>query len=234
MATSGTTIFTMTRDEIAAAALRSLGAFGPQDTIPATDLTTAAEALNILVKAMSITELPLWCVDDIAVPLVVGIGTYDLSAATGTTLPLRVLDAYIRNAAGMDRTLQIISRYDYDTLGYKNAPGAPTQLYYDPQLGSGKVTVYAVPAYAGETLHVVLQRQIQDFNLSTDNPDFPQEALRMLKWGLMDELALEYRTPRNERLEINQRALSYRQQFEASLQEQASVVFVPTTRQTAR
>jgi len=230
MATSGTYGFTMTRDDIIGAALRLTGAFGDQDVIPASDITNCAQALNILAKELATEGLPLWCVQDIAVPTVAGQAAYNLSTASGTTLPLRILDVYIRDSTGNDTQLTITSRYDYDTLGQKATQSVPNQCYYDPQLGAGSLVVYDVPADATRILHVVIQRQIQDFNLATDNPDFPQEAFRLLKWCLADEIALEYQAPPDVRQEIGIRAGMYRKNFFAFEQEQASVFFTPSER----
>lgn len=230
MATSGTYSFTMTRDDIIGAALRLTGAFGDQDVIPATDISNCAMALNILAKELAINGLPLWCVQDIQVPMVAGQKSYNLSAASGTTLPLRILDAYIRDSTGNDTTLQITSRYDYDTLGQKGSQGVPNQVYYDPQLGAGSLVFYNVPADNSRTVHVVIQRQVQDFNLATDNPDFPQEAFRLLKWCLADEIALEYQATADVRKEINARATIYKEKFFDSQQEQASIYFTPSER----
>jgi hypothetical protein len=187
-------------------------------------------ALNLLVKDLARNELPLWCVVDVSVPLLTGVAAYDLSAASGTTLPLRVLDCYIRDAVGNDTQLTVSSRYDYDRLGNKSQPGVPNQVYYDPQLGAGMLYVYNVPADDTHTLHVVIQRQLQDFNLATDTPDFPQEAFRLLKWCLADEVALEYQTPAGMRQEIAARASHLRENYAASLQEQVSVRFTPGMR----
>jgi hypothetical protein len=230
MATSGTYGFTMTRDDIIAGALRLVGAYDPSESIPQEDITTCAVALNLLVKDLARNELPLWCVVDVSVPLLTGVAAYDLSAASGTTLPLRVLDCYIRDAVGNDTQLTVSSRYDYDRLGNKSQPGVPNQVYYDPQLGAGMLYVYNVPADDTHTLHVVIQRQLQDFNLATDTPDFPQEAFRLLKWCLADEVALEYQTPAGMRQEIAARASHLRENYAASLQEQVSVRFTPGMR----
>lgn len=230
MATSGTYSFTMTRDDIIGAALRLCGAFGQGDTIPAGDITNCAQALNILAKELALNGLPLWCVQDIPFPTVAGQAAYNLSAISGITLPLRILDAYIRDSAGNDTSLQITSRYDYDTLGQKAQQSVANQLWYDPQLGQGIVTLYDVPADNTYTIHVIIQRQIMDFNLATDNPDFPQEAFRLLKWCLADEIALDYQTPSDIRKEINGRAIGYREKFFDSQQEQTSVYFTPSER----
>ena len=230
MATSGTYGFSVSRDDLIGAALRLTGAFGDGDTIPASDVSNCAQALNILAKELATDGLPLWCVQDIAVPMVEGQLNYDLSAASGTTLPLRILDAYLRTATGNDVKLTSISRYDYDTLGQKSSQGTPNQYFYDPQLGAGMLYLYNVPQDPTTTVHVVLQRQIQDFNLATDTPDFPQEAFRLLKWCLADEIALEYQAPGDVRGEIALKSKLYREKFFGSQQEQTSVFFTPSER----
>jgi hypothetical protein len=230
MATSGTTSFSISRDDLILSALRLTGRFSVGDTVPATDITFAAQALNMLVKAMAMKMLPLWCVLDVAVPLVAGQASYNLSTATASTRPLRVLDAYWRSTSGNDVQLYPLSRYDYDLLGQKASPGAPNQYWYDPKLGAGIITLYNVPADATATLHVVVQKQIQDFNLAVDTPDFPQEAYQMLKWSLADEIALEYSTPSPVRAEIAVKAKAYREEFFDSTQEQVSVTLTPSGR----
>lgn len=230
MTTSGTYTFTMSRDDIIGAALRLTGAFGDQDVIPATDITNCAQALNILTKSMVLHGLPLWCVETLVIPTVAGQSEYDLSAAAGMPLPPRILDIFIRDESGNDTTLTITSRYDYNLLGQKASQGVPNQVYYDPQLGKGVITLYDVPQDATHTLYVVIQRQLQDFNLSTDNPDFPQEAFRLLKWALADEIALEYQAPTEIRQEIAMRAKVYRDDFFGFEQEQASIFFTPSER----
>lgn len=232
MATSGTTIFTMTRDEIIQASLRLTTRFSADDAVPPGDMANCAQALNLLVKTMVKKFLPLWCVQDVIIPMVTGQKEYNLSTASGTTLPLRVLDCFMRNAQGADRAIQVVSRYDQNNLGLKSSPGEPNQVFYDPQLTGGILTLYAVPTHSTDSLHVIIQRQVQDFNLATDNPDFPQEALQMLKWGLADEIALEYSTPRDVRLEIMSKAKQYREDFADEAMEQVSVSFAPSARRT--
>ena len=230
MASSGTYSFAMSRDDVINAALRLTTRFGSGDPIPAEDITNCAQALNILCKEMVTDGLPLWCVQDVQIPMVVGQAAYNLSAAAGMSLPVRILDAFIRDSAGKDVSLAIESRYDYNTLGSKTSQGVPNQGYYDPQLGAGSLVLYNVPSDATHTVHVIIQRQLQDFNLASDNPDFPQEAYRLLKWCLADEVALEYSTPSEVRREISTKALAYRTKFFDFEQEQVSVQFTPSQR----
>jgi hypothetical protein len=188
------------------------------------------QALNIIVKAMVKNQKPLWCIQRVAVPLAVGSATYNLSTITGMTRPLRVLFAFIRNATGNDTTVEIEARDDYNTLGQKTATGVPNQVYYDPQLAASTLTVYNVPSDATHTLYLDIQRQIQDFNLTTDNPDFPQEAFHMLKWVLADEIALEYLTPADMRAEITRKASAAYTGFFEDEREETSTKFTPSER----
>ena len=229
MAYSGTYAFAMTRDDLIGGALRLCQAYGDQDVIPANDITNCAQALNIIMKEMALEGMPLWCIKDITIPLVANQATYNVSTASGTTLPLRILDAYLRNnATNSDIVITLESRYDYNQLGLKNSTGVPNQGFYDPQLGGGIITLYNVPADNNSTLHLVIQRQLQDINIATENPDFPQEAFRMLKWCLADEIGLEYNTPKDVRMEVNQKAIALKTKFFDAQQEQVSVRFTPT------
>lgn len=232
MTTSGTYNFLMSRDDLIGAALRCTTRFGATDVIPSQDIAYCAQALQILCKALAIDGLPLWCVVQLSVPFVIGQAAYNLSTASGNVLPLRVLDCFWRSSTGNDVQLTPLSRFDYDTLGQKQSAGAPNQYWYDPQLTGGLLTVYNVPQESTSTLQVVIQRQIQDVNLATDNVDFPQEAYLMLKWLLAKEIMLEYSTPKDVREEIRLNAVEAHRTFFGSpaTQEQASITFAPNAR----
>lgn len=232
MPSSGTYNFQMTRDDLIAASLRLTGRFGAGVAIPAEDITNCAQALNILCKELVTEGLPLWCVQNLAIPLIAGQASYNLSTLTGQTLPQRILDGYLTLlVSNSDIQFAPKSRYDYDNLGLKTQQGVPNQCFYDPQLGAGALIMYPVPdATSTYVYHAIIQRQIQDFNLATDNPDFPQEAFRLLKWCLADEVGLEYQTPEGVRREINQKAVSLKEKFFSYQQEQASIQFTPSER----
>lgn len=220
----------MSANDIVNAALRQTGRFGAGQTIPTEDQANVLQALNIIVKAMVKNQLPLWCVQRVSVPLTQSTATFNLSALSGTTRPLRCTDVYIRDAAGNDTSMVVVAREDYNNLGQKSATGTPNQAYFDPQLGAATLTVYNVPSDGTHTLLVDIQRQIQDFNLLTDNPDFPQEAYHMLKWCLADEIAIEYLTPADLRADIKGKAGAAYEGFFADERENVSSFFTPSER----
>lgn len=235
---TGTYNFRMTAGAIVNAVLRKTGAFDSTDTIPPGDTANVMEALNNVCKDLAIDGGPLWCMQDVTIPQVVGQNQYNLSTIMGMPLPPRLLFAYLRNLNSgdptgySDVTLSIIARTEYDSLGGKFSPGVPNQLWYDPQLTGGIITLYNVPNDTNHEVHVLVQRQIQDVNVSTDNPDFPQEAARMLIWCTLDEVSLEYRMPADERREANAKALAFKERFFDGpwVQEQASITFTPSER----
>lgn len=236
---ANTYTFSMNAQAIAASAIRKTGAYEEDDQIPPEKLASALEALNVISKDLAIEGGPLWCIQDVSFMCQPGVASYNLSTIMGMPLPPRILDAYIRTLnpipgglPGNDVSLIITSRYDYDTLGQKFSPGVPNQVWYDPQLTGGLLTLYNVPNDNIHEIHVVAQRQIADVPTLTSNLDFPQEAARMLIWQLLDEISLEYALPSNERKEINAKAVQFKNRFFDApwTQEQASVYFTPTQR----
>ena len=229
---SGTYLFQMSAQQLITAALNKTGAFDEYETIPPTDLSNVLFILETLVKEMALDGMPLWCIQDIAFPTVVGQATYNLSTITGSTLPLRILDQYIVDSQGNSVSLVMTSRYDWDTLGQKFQPGIPNQIWYNPQLNAGTITLYDVPSDNQHTIHVITQLQMQDVGALTNNLAFPQEAFRMLLWCLTDEIAIDYRMDPVERKEVSAKASVLRKKFFDSPlgQEQASIYFTPTER----
>ena len=62
MATSGSTDYSQTRDDIIKRALRLIGVLAQGETPTADQVTEAAAALNGLVKAWQADGMPLWAI----------------------------------------------------------------------------------------------------------------------------------------------------------------------------
>lgn len=194
MSYSGTTTFMMTRDDMIAAALRGLEVYGAGESPTATDITNCTQAMNILLKAWGGQGMNLWTNVDKELPLVAGQAAYSIGPSGADlvcNLPLRITDAYLRTA-GVDTKVQIMSRYDYDTVANKTAQGLVSQVFYDPQIPNGKLYLAAAPNSSATVLHFVSQEAIQDVGSASDNPYIPQEWYQLLKWSLMDEVSIEY------------------------------------------
>jgi len=151
----------------------------------------------------------------------------------GGDRPLKFRDAWIRDdATGQDTPQLQVARQDYNQFGYKAQTGVPNQYWYDPQLDTGIVTVYPVPTALGRTFHGIVQMPIQDMVTATDNFDLPQEWLQAIKWGLADELSLEYGCPADVRGEVAAKAAKFVDDCFGYSLEESSVYFTvdPTGR----
>ena len=129
------------------------------------------------------------------------------------TRPLRIMhDAFLRyTTGGNDTPITQIDRVSYQRLGLKSSASQPNQYYYDPQLDDGLLSVYPVASSAtAYTLRFSHQRPLQDVNLATENVDFPQECLLPLKWGVIDEIGLEYGMSENMMTRASAKAEMYR------------------------
>lgn len=162
-----------------------------------------------------------------------GSGATFTAVIVGKTMsrPLRVIEGtFIRNSNGYDTPLMLISRQEYDILGSKTTSGIPNQFYYDNQIPNGVLTVYNVAADSTATIYAQTQRQFYDMVSSGDNFDFPSEWFQALKWGLTEELMLEYRVPREVFPYVIQKAAEVLDESFSFSQEEASVFFSPDPR----
>ena len=227
-----TTNYSQSRDSVINGALRVLGVIGAGDSPTPQDYQNCSEALNLYIKQLQTKGMPLWLVEDLPVPMVAGQYTYTLGP-TGDVVcdrPLRVVMAFIRSPQGNDTTLQVISRQEYMQQGYKPSSGTPNQVYYDPQLGNGVLYVFNNPNAAGWTIHLQVQQPISDILTPNAIPQFPSEWFNTLKFGLADQLALEYGVPAQVRAELAQRAAKYEEVMTDWSQEEASTSFSPDFR----
>jgi len=217
MATSGSTSYNITRDGIIKGALRLIGAIA-QGELPTTDQTTeAAEALNLMVKAWEADGMPLWGIEEYDMTLVSGQREYTIGSGQTVNIPkpLKVLQVWNTNIAGeIDTPMRILTKQEYNILGNKTSQGIPIQAYYDPQREYGVLSLFPVPdsnAASGYHVSFVYQRPFEDFVNATDNPDFPQEWLEALKYGLAVRLAPEYGLPIEQRQLLNKEAQEVKQ-----------------------
>ena len=113
MATSGTTTFTVTRDQIIEAALRSLAVLEEGATPGPNALENASFSLNLILKKWQSEGIKIWTIKEYTLPLVPNqtsytIGpsaTYNLNAAK----PLRLIQAYLRDLSNNTSSVGKIS-----------------------------------------------------------------------------------------------------------------------------
>ena len=212
--------------------MRVLGVVGAGDNPTPADYQNCAEALNLYIKQLQTKGLPLWKVEDLQVPMVAGQTTYTLGPTGNvvTDRPLRVVMAFIRSSTNNDTVLQVISRQEYMQQSYKPSQGVPNQCYYDPQLTNGVLYVYNTPFDSTYTIHLQVQLPISDITSPNSVPEFPNEWYNLLKFGLADQVAMEYGVSAGIRQELAMRAAKMLDEMIDWSQEEASTMFMPETR----
>ena len=217
MTTSST--YSITRDQVIVAALRKLQVVELGATPDSATINNAAQALNVMIKAWMTQGIKLWTVQQYTLPLVAGQTSYTIGSSgmnVTANKPLKVIQAWMRNTAvspNIDTPMQVISKQEYNILGSKFSQGMVSTVFYDPSTTFGTLYTYLTPDAATATnydLYLVGQRPIYDIINSTDIPDFPNEWMQALVWGLADELSIEYGCPVSQRQEITAKAERYK------------------------
>jgi len=198
MTTSNSSNFSVSRDDIIKRALRLIGAVAQGETPTRDQVTEGAVALNGLVKAWQADGMPLWAIKTYGMSMTAGTNSYNVG--TGLTVnvdkPLKVMQAWLHdNTSNVDIPMRIITAQEYFMLGNKTTAGSPIQLYYEPLRDSGVMHIFPTPTsydQTNKTLYFLYQRPFEDFDASTDTPDFPQEWYDAITYGLATRLAPEY------------------------------------------
>lgn len=141
-----------------------------------------------------------------ALPFDVNIDSVVYSYTDVANRPMLILEAYLHQFGGTDIPVDLISRVDYYELTNKTAEGFINQIYYDPQIGAGNLFVWPLTTNEQDYLILLTQRTLEDFDNSSDNPDYPQEWYMPLAWNLARALGPKYGTPQMDYSRIMQQA----------------------------
>ena len=241
MATSGSANWVMTRNEIITMAYQHMGIIGDGEVPTAEQYTKGAMFLNAIVKEWQSDGMPLWKITTFSFTPTASDGTYtigsggDISRAAGP--PLKMLQAWYRNTStNVDTPLQLITKADYNRLSPKTQEGTPNSLWYDPPGNQGAAqplgNLYVWPEptaafVAAHTIFLVGQFMFEDFDASSDNPDFPSNWNHALSWGLAESMSLGEGVPSGKVSQIEKKALRYKQQALNNGPEEGSLYLQP-------
>ena len=187
---------------------------------------------------MATDGMPLWAIKNISITLVASTVNYDLSTIGFTHVPLKIIKAFRRHNDGTtvtDTPLEILTRDEYYNLGNKPVFGAPTSIYYDPAITTDTAYVRVYPApdttvASTDTIFVFYQAHFEDFDVGTDEPDFPMEWYNTIKWKLAHELGFEYGVPGPRLDRIGTKADQEHEKVLGIGMEEGSVYFYPDMR----
>ena len=198
MATSGTTAFDLSIDDIVEEAYERCGL----STNSGYDLKKARRGLNVLFSEWGNRGVHLWKVEKQVQALTGGTATYTTPTSTND-----VLEAYISTASApgtnvTDITLSKIDRSTYAALPNKGSTGQPSQYYVDRQT-TPTITLYLTPDASTYThLCYYTLNRIEDAGAYTDNPDIPFRFLPCMISGLAFYISLKYAPERTQALKM--------------------------------
>ncbi len=149
--------------------------------------------------------------------------------------PLRITSAYNINYASVSTPLRypinIVSRDQWFSLGGPTGASVPNQVYYDPGLyGTGIFYVYPRFLTGDNIIQITYQKPFDDFDSSTDTPDFPQEWYMAIVYELAAMLGARYGVPMQERRQLFTEAAYYRELALSNGTEEGSLMLQPDWR----
>lgn len=179
-----------------------------------TTTTAATAAAGTTLTLTSVTgisdtyNIGIWCTDNtiqwttvsgapsgltvtLATGLTVGCASgariFVYQSANRIVKPWRIIQVNVENVLSeASRPITAISSQEYYDLGNRTTASTPNQYMVDVQLSTTDFYIYPRMATTDEIFSITYHRPFEDFDASTDTPDFPQE------WylALMMELAV--------------------------------------------
>lgn len=218
MSVSGDTTWTMTQSQIVNAALRKLGVYSDGNTPTSTQTANANEALNNIIVSLHAQGMPLWAMSTTFFTPTQGVGAYPVGLGVGTgnlniPAPLKITQGWnldVSNPAATFRIpMNIYTQYNFNLLNAPTTQGFPIHLWYQPQNQQGIINIWPQPdAYTAMNRQIwfVYQRPFDQFDASTDTPDFPQVWIEPLIYSLAHRLGPEFGIPIAEQDKYNELA----------------------------
>jgi hypothetical protein len=136
MATSGTSVFDLTMNDLIEEAFERCGV----ELRTGYDFRTARRSLNILTVEWANRGINLWTIEEGQIPMVTGQSTYPMPVDTIDLLSQVIRTGTLQNQS--DINISRISEDTYSTLPNKLAQGRPIQVWINRQSGQTNLTNY--------------------------------------------------------------------------------------------
>lgn len=157
-----------------------------------------------------------------------GAQVYAYSTSNRIVRPLRVVDAYLYSVVDDSRhPLNVVTYSSYNSLGAPTSTGVPNQVYYDPSLSSASLFIYPRFLTGDNLIQIRYHRPFDDFDASSDEPDFPQEWFLPLMMELAALLGPKAGLSIEERRTLFQEAAAYREMALSNGTEEGSFRIMP-------
>lgn len=151
--------------------------------------------------------------------------TFDTTAQIGR--PIGINEARIVDTSHNEISLYICSRDDYMALPLKNSTGKPVQIYFDAVLTNSVVRVWPVDTTISDRILFTARLPIQCFQTIPSNPDFPDESVDALHYGLAVRISPMFDVSPDLYNKLKELAAITLQDFNQADREMAPVTFAP-------
>lgn len=207
MATSGTTTWSPTRDEIITSALTKLAVLSGGSAPEAYQVTAATRALNAMVKTFQADGMPVWAIKTYQFNTVAGTANYAIGVGQthNTPAPLKLTQAYRTEGENSNIPLNVYTKYDFNLLPIASSSAPPVNITYQPMLQSGTISLWPKPDQV-HPITIIYQRPFEDMSGAADDIDFPSYWSEAIIYGLAWRLAPEYGVPVNDRAVLKNEA----------------------------
>jgi hypothetical protein len=129
-------------------------------------------------------------------------------------------------ATSVSSGMLLTSREEYYELGNRASEATPSQVYFEPLITPN---IYWYPRFVNgdAIIEFTYQRSYEDFDASTDTPDFPQEWYLPIMLELAYFIGAKYGVSVKERTLMLQEAAAYREMALANNYPETSVYIKP-------
>jgi hypothetical protein len=233
MATSGSTDWSLNRDQVITSALRKLAVLPSGGTPTTAQTNDASDALNAIIKTYQADGMPLWKISSQTFTVVSGTSSYTVgpSLTVNCPKPLKIIQAFYTESGGVNTPMNIYNRYDFNDLPQGTTyTGTPINLYYQPNRVSGTIKLWPTPDDSTTTVTFHYQSPYEDMDAAANDFDFPSEWMQPLIYALAWSLAPEYGVPPTDRALLQKEAMYWHDYVLSMGAEEGGVFFQPDLR----
>ena len=202
MSTSGSADLATSGGSICRAAYRIVHSSSSAYTLQPEELVDYLEALNFLVKNLMgppnylMRGVKTWQRSTESLTLAAKL-EYSFKTSGGdldVNIPVGIIQA---NYKQDDTEIPLVKMTyeEYFSISDKTSTGNPTKYQYERRLDEGLFRVNLIPTAAmianGDTVELAYLTPLEDFDSQANEPFFPQEWYRPLKWLLAQEMSPE-------------------------------------------
>lgn len=203
-----TSDWTITANRIISRALRIVGAIVHGVTPTKDKLDEAMIVLNALVKELDSEHPWPWKIETETFSSVSGKSDYDHADGLPDDIFKPLSLVYIDSTTS-HFPIDLVGYSEYDRIQNKTSSGIPQIGFLTNNLDVADRVLYLWPVpSSARTVQIRSQKRLLDFDLDSDNPDFPQDWFNFLSILLASELGEEYGTDsaKIERLQVRAQA----------------------------